>query len=191
MRRRHGHLRVMVATAAIPIVVLLPAAAPTGARDLRHADDRAGSTLPPKLATPTLSSTTFHLGDRIEVTGTGCVDPKTGSGTGLRVTSFRYWQSPDRGSNPKADSRDYEVQPDGSYSGTFTVGSQLYDGHDDLVVACWRTAVGLPFELGDPGIVAVASIPVTLVAPHPAPAAPTDGGASPATPTSGAARYTG
>jgi hypothetical protein len=80
----------------------------------------ASHTLPPV----TLSSSTFHLGDTITVSGTGCLDSASGSGAGGQVRLIRRTTGGRGGSGSTVD---VTITPntDGSFSGSGTVSQPL------------------------------------------------------------------
>lgn len=86
-----------------------------------------------------LSTTTFHDGDSVTMSGTGCVDPHTRSGTGLIVVLRRVADFGRGGRGPGAPTVEARVNADGTFSGTGTVGQPMYpDGPSTAVVVCER-----------------------------------------------------
>ncbi len=80
----------------------------------------AADTLPPV----TLSSTTFRLGDTITLSGTGCLDPDSGSGAGGQVRLFRP-STGGRSSDPGTVDVTITPNVDGTFSGSGTVSQPL------------------------------------------------------------------
>lgn len=93
---------------------------------------QVADTLPPV----TLSSTTFHLGDTVTFSGTGCVDPDTGSGAGATAALVRPSAPNGRGAVVVIVAR-ADVAADGSFSGSGTVGQPFdLDGPQVATVVC-------------------------------------------------------
>lgn len=112
---------------------------------------RAADTLPPV----SLSSTTFHVGDTITLSGTGCVDPTTGSGTGADVSLLRPSAPNGRGNVFIVDVR-ADVAADGSFSGSGTVVQPVdFDGPQVARVVCLT-----------PGGTLTRDVPIEVVAPR-------------------------
>jgi hypothetical protein len=129
----------------------------------------AQAVLPP----PTLSSTDLHVGDVVTVSGTGCLDPETGSGEGLTATVFRWRMG--HGEVP-TNPADLPVAADGSYAGEWTIDQDLPNGGGRAAVRCvggsldefalrsedlavTGTAPSLPDIVGAPGAVVPMAYP--------------------------------
>lgn len=112
---------------------------------------QVADTLPPV----TLSTTTFHLGDTVTFSGTGCVDPDTGSSTGATAALVRPSAPNGRGAVVVVVAR-ADVAADGSFSGSGTVGQPFdLDGPQMATVVC-NVAKGPTLYR---------SVPVEVVAP--------------------------
>ena len=98
-----------------------------------------------ELPPPTLSSTDLHVGDVVTITGTGCIDPDTGSGEGLVATAHRTVQG--RGPTP-VNLQNLPVLPDGSYAGTWTITQPLPPGPSDVEVWCTDPESGGDGDIG-------------------------------------------
>jgi hypothetical protein len=109
-----------------------------------------------------ISPTTLHLGDHPTVSGTGCLDPATHSGSGLWAGIFRITGA-SRGGPTYGDIVQFPVAADGSFSGTYTVAQPLEDIAAQVTLKC--SAV----HGGDPRywfpVVSTANTTVQLVAP--------------------------
>lgn len=145
------------------------------------------STAPAALATELppveLSSTTFHEGDVITMSGTGCIDPRTATGDGLVGVLRRPVDMGRGGTSPRLPTITAEVAADGTYAGSGTIAPPLVpDGVQSVVVTCEH-----PNPTGAEGMaIASRTIEVTIVAASgatPQPPVPV--------PVPGEANYTG
>jgi hypothetical protein len=82
------------------------------------------SAAPAELPPVTLSTTTFRDGEAVTMSGTGCIDPSTGTGAGLAVVLRRPVDG-GRGGFGQVVTIQAEVAADGTYSGTGTVQQPL------------------------------------------------------------------
>ena len=136
----------------VGLVAILAAAlmGPT-ATDARSSE----ATLPP----PTLSSTDLHVGDVVNVSGTGCVRPETGSGEGLTAAVYREWNGR---STYRTNVADFPVAADGTYSGQWKIDQVLPNGQLLAFVSC-QSGV---FQGGSYTEIALTSVGVTGTSPQ-------------------------
>ena len=115
---------------------------------------------PGDLPPVSFSSRTWHEGDRVSVSGSGCNDPKTHSSAGLEVVVYRTI-SAGRGGGMPLRTITAAVTPDGRFRGTGTIEQPLApEGLQDVFVVCDK--VGAP--LNGPGLRARTE-KATIVAP--------------------------
>ena len=89
-----------------------------------------------ELPTVTFDKTMWRVGERVRVSGTGCVDPDTGSGAGLVVTVNRSI-SFGRGGYGPLKVIDATVNADGSFTGTGTIEQPMTpEGIQDVTIEC-------------------------------------------------------
>ncbi len=119
----------------------------------------AAAPAPPAEFAASLSSTTFHDGDVITLSGSGCIDPKTGTGDGLDVVASRLI---DMGrSQGYLETIRVHVEADGTFSGTGTIAQPLLPvGTHAVDISCER-----PVTTGPGTRIASDGADVTFVAP--------------------------
>lgn len=166
MRARWQRGSTIIAVVAFGLAVGAPAVSPpAGAVGQRAAAVRRT----PPLPTAQLSSTDLHVGDEVTLTGSGCVDPDTGSGAGLYV--YAYQIDPDHriGTFLGSFQPTVAVADDGWFSLTATIGQPLATGHQQVVAACITAEqaqrVNEEHLGGGPSLVPFAPIDVTTTAP--------------------------
>ena len=81
---------------------------------------------PGELPPVTISSATLHEGDTITIAGTGCVDPDTGSGSGLEVALVRPADFGRGGTQVRLPTVTVPVEDDGSFAGSGVVEQPLF-----------------------------------------------------------------
>ncbi|HEX2577407.1 MAG TPA: hypothetical protein VHK88_13715, partial [Aquihabitans sp.] len=134
-----------------------------------------------------LSSTTFREGDVITMSGTGCIDPDTGTGDGLVVVLRRPVDMGRGGTAPRLPTITAQVATDGTFSGSGTIAQPLMpDGVQQALVTCEH-----PNPSGAEGrAISSRMVEVTIVAPA-LPDPPAQAPAPAADPVRGKANFTG
>lgn len=91
---------------------------------------------PTELPPVTLSTTVLREGESVTISGKGCIDPATSTGSGL-VVVLRRPVDPGRGGFGRVVTVQAEVAEDGSYAGVGTVSQPLYPvGTMEATVSC-------------------------------------------------------
>lgn len=116
-------------------VALLAAALMTGLGGVQETVARPGAQ-PPDLSSVALSTTVFRERDTVTMSGTGCIDAETGSGTGL-VAVLRRPIDGGRGGVGQIAMIQADVAVDGSFSGRGTVQQPLFPvGPQTATITC-------------------------------------------------------
>ena len=146
-----------------------------------------GAGAPPPPREVVVEPTTVAPGTVVSYSGTGCVDPDTGDGTGMNVVVLAPGLAPASGSDPAGERIGFlTVEADGTWAGSYRVPATgdeflLTDGAVlELVAECYRNVPGpdrvfaydpvtLTVDLPGPS---TTSVPTTVpAAPSPEPAA--------------------
>lgn len=159
MEMRRSRRRSPAAALGAALVLALPAGSPAIAESVRPA--QAARTI-------TASTTDLAIGTEVTVSGTGCVDPATGSGVNLSVgVAISPPGSPDSilfglGGPPSPDSL-AAVAVDGSWSISTTIAQPLPSGPQTFVGHCLGDAQGGRQEVFryDPLAITTSPPPVT------------------------------
>jgi hypothetical protein len=129
--------------------------------------------------TATIDDTTWEVGQTITLTGTGCLDPDTGTVDDLAVYLVQYGFQTRTGSPVRPIVR-ATLAADGSFEGSGVLPQVVFDAPGDVEVQCFDRTL----TESDPAhaMIWLERIDVTRVAPGTAPAAE---------PVDGEARFTG
>jgi len=117
----------------------------------------------PDLPPVTLSTTSFHDGDSVTMSGRGCVDPDTTTGAGLVVVLRRVADFGRGGTyawNPTVEAK---VDADGTFRGTGTIDQPMFpDGLSTAGISCERPN---PDPSRSPTVLSTRQVQVVIVAP--------------------------
>jgi hypothetical protein len=155
----------------------------------------------------TLSPTTVSDGSTLTASGTGCVDPETGSGDGLQAVVLIPGLSYPSSGNPDGIAYLYadSVAADGTWTATATLDTreEVFGPYEDFTVTatagCLRggteevftydQAYDVAYQGDRPSSTTTTVAPTTTATAPPAPIAPSP--APPAAPVAGAPAFTG